>query len=275
MTALAPTIALAGGTRMPQLGLGTWPLQGEECATAVASAIDVGYRMIDTAENYENEGGVGEGLRRSGVAREDLFVTSKFNKKWHSVDGVRQACQAALTRLGLDYLDLFLIHWPNPTQGRYVEAYEGLLAVRDAGLVKAIGTSNFKAHHLQDLFARGHVPEVNQIQLDPHTLRADLVAMHQAHGIVTEAWRPFGEGGECVADPTAVALAEKYGRSPQQIVLRWLVQQGFATCPKSADPARQAANLDVFSFELTDAEMTSLADDRPNPKQLDADRFGH
>lgn len=275
MSRLSPTVRLAGGTAMPQLGLGTWPLQGQACATAVASAIELGYRMIDTAENYENEEGVGEGIRRSGIAREELFVTSKFNKKWHSVDGVRQACEAALERLGLDYLDLFLIHWPNPAQGRYVEAFEGLLAVRDAGLVRAIGTSNFKPHHLDDLFARGYTPEVNQIQLDPHTLRADLVAVHAEHGIVTEAWRPFGEGGVCTADPTVRALADTYGVTPQQIVLRWIVQQGYVTCPKSADPARQAANLDVFGFALTAEELAAMADDRPDPHQLDADRFGH
>lgn len=275
MTVPAPTVPLAGGTRMPQLGLGTWPMQGEDCARAVASAIETGYRMIDTAENYENEDGVGEGIRRSGIAREDLFVTSKFNKKWHSVDGVRQACEASLARLGLDYLDLFLIHWPNPTQGTYVEAYEGLIAVRDAGLVRAIGTSNFKAHHLAELFARGFGPEVNQIQLDPHTPRADLLAVHDAQGIVTEAWRPFGERGACVTDPAVVALAQRYAVSPQQIVLRWFVQHGYVTCPKSADPARQAANLDVFGFELTPDEVAGMTADRPNPKQLDADRFGH
>lgn len=275
MTNLAPTVVLAGGTEMPQIGLGTWPLQGEACASAVASAIEVGYRMIDTAENYGNEDGVGEGIRRSGVAREALFVTSKFNKEWHSVPGVRHACEAALRRLGLDYLDLFLIHWPNPRQGRYVEAFEGLLAVRDAGLVRAVGVSNFKEHHLGELFARGLVPEVNQVQLDPHTLRAELVALHRARGIVTEAWRPFGENGECTKDPAVLALAEKYGVTPQQVVLRWLVQQGHVTCPKSADPARQAANLAVFGFELTPQELAGMADDRPNPKQLDADRFGH
>ncbi|QQS01939.1 MAG: aldo/keto reductase [Austwickia sp.] len=275
MTTPAPTTALAGGSQMPQLGLGTWPLVGEDCAAAVASAIEVGYRLIDTAENYENEDGVGEGISRSGVARADLFVTSKFNKKWHSVDGVRQACEASLERLGLDYLDLFLIHWPNPKQGTYVEAFEGLLAVQEAGLVRAVGTSNFKAHHLADLFARGFTPEVNQIQFDPHTLRADLVALHREHGIVTEAWRPFGEGGSCTAEAAVQELAAKYGKTPQQIVLRWIVQQGHAACPKSADPTRQAANLDVFDFALTADEMATIADDRPDPKKLDADRFGH
>ncbi len=275
MTAPAPTVELAGGAAMPLVGLGTWPLQGRECADAVASAIEVGYRLIDTAENYENEDGVGEGIRRSGLAREDLFVTSKFNKKWHSVAGVGQACEASLRRLGLDYLDLFLIHWPNPVQGRFLEAFEGLLAVRDAGLVRAIGTSNFKAHHLADLAARGYTPEVNQIQLDTHTPRADVVAVHRDKGIRTQAWRPFGEGGACASDPIARELAERHGRTPQQIVLRWLVQQGYAACPKSADPTRQAQNLDVFSFELTEAEMAGLGQDLPNPKQPDADRFGH
>lgn len=275
MEITVPTATLAGGAQMPLLGLGTWPMDDAQAAEAVASAIAGGYRLIDTAENYANEVGVGEGIRRSGLARERVFVTTKFNRKWHSVQGVAQACHHALDRLGLDYLDLFLIHWPNPDQGRFIEAYEGLVALREQGKVRAIGTSNFKAHHLQELLDRGFVPEVNQIQLDPYTPRAAELALHRQYGIHTESWRPFGEGGVIVSDPLVLELAEQLGRTPQQIALRWQVQQGFSTCPKSADPARQRSNLDVFSFELSEADMAGLTQDRPDPQQLDADRFGH
>lgn len=271
----APTVRLAGGAFMPLIGLGTWPMDDAEVASAVVSAVEAGYRMIDTAENYGNEVGVGEGIRRSGIPRERIFVTTKFNRKWHSVDGVATACRNALERLGLDYIDLFLIHWPNADQGRYVEAYEGLVKVRDEGLVRAIGTSNFKAHHLQDLFDRGFVPEVNQVQIDPYTPRHELVALHREKGIVTECWRPFGEDGVIMTDPVVIELAEKLGRTPHQIALRWQVQQGFATIPKSGDPARQRRNLDVFSYELSESDMARLTQDRPNPRQLDADSFGH
>ena len=271
----APTVTLAGGAHMPLIGLGTWPMDDEEAAEAVTTAIAGGYRMIDTAENYGNEVGVGEGLRRSGLPRERLFVTTKFNRKWHSVEGAAQACHHALDRLGLDYLDLFLIHWPDPDQGQYLEAYEGLVALRDQGLVRAIGTSNFEAHHLQELLDAGFVPEVNQIQLDPHTPRPDELALHAQHGIHTESWRPFGQAGVILTDPVVLELAEQLGRTPHQIALRWQVQQGFSTCPKSADPARQRSNLDVFGFELSPSDMARLTQDRSHPDQLDADTFGH
>ena len=208
----APTLALANGVKMPQLGLGTWPMNDAEAAVTVAAALDMGYRLIDTAENYENERGVGEGIRQSGVARADIFVTTKFNRKWHSVDGARAACEASLERLGLDYLDLLLVHWPNPDQGRYVEAYQGLVRLLEAGLVRAIGTSNFKPAHLQKLFDLGLVPHLNQIQLDPYHLRDDLVAIHRAKGIVTGAWRPLGCGNAMLADPTIVSAAARRRR---------------------------------------------------------------
>ncbi|HPY41384.1 MAG TPA: aldo/keto reductase, partial [Thiolinea sp.] len=181
----APTLTLANGVKIPQIGLGTWPMDNKEAATTVAAALNLGYRLIDTAENYGNEQGVGEGIRNAQVPREDLFITSKFNKQWHSVDGVHQACEQSLKRLGLDYLDLFLVHWPNPAQNRYTEAFQGLVKLLESGLVRAIGTSNFKAEHLQKLFNLGLVPQVNQIQLDPYRARTDLVAIHEAKGIIT------------------------------------------------------------------------------------------
>ena len=272
----APVLTLANGVEMPQLGLGTWPMNDAEAAVAVATALKMGYRLIDTAENYENERGVGEGIRNSGVSRAEVFVTTKFNRKWHSVEGARQACEASLARLGLDYVDLLLVHWPNPDQDRYVEAFQGLVRLLEAGLVRAIGTSNFKPAHLQRLFDLGLVPHVNQIQLDPYHTRDDLVAIHKARGIVTETWSPLGRGNRMLADPVITAAAARHGRTPAQVVLRWHTQLGYVPTPKSADPVRLAQNLDVFGFSLSDEELAAFgALDRPDPTMLDADSFGH
>ena len=272
----APTVSLANGVKMPQLGLGTWPMNDAEAAPVVASALAMGYRLIDTAENYANERGVGAGLRQSGIPREQIFVTTKFNRQWHSIDGARAACEASLERLGLDYLDLLLVHWPNPDQNRYVEAFQGLVRLQEAGLVRAIGTSNFKPAHLQRLFDVGLVPQLNQIQLDPYHHRDDLVAIHRTKGIVTGAWRPLGNGNTMLADPVITAVAARHARTPAQVILRWLVQQGFVATPKSADPLRLAHNLDIFGFALSADEMAAVgALDRPDPDMFDADSFGH
>lgn len=272
----APTLTLANGVTMPLLGLGTWPMNDSEAAVAVANALDMGYRLVDTAENYENERGVGEGIRKSGVSRADVFVTTKFNRKWHSVDGAREACEASLARMGLDYIDLLLVHWPNPDQDRFVEAYQGLVRLLEAGLVRAIGTSNFKPAHLQRLFDVGLVPHLNQIQLDPYHLRDDLVDIHRARGIVTGAWRPLGCGNAMLADPVISAVAERHGRTTAQVILRWLTQQGFVATPKSSNPTRMAQNLDIFDFSLSAEDMAQLGGlDRPDPEMFDADSFGH
>jgi len=272
----APTLRLLNGVEMPQLGLGTWPMNDAEAALAVRTALDRGYRLIDTAENYGNEAGVGEGIRASGVRREDVFVTTKFNRQWHSIEGVRQACEASLKRLRMDTIDLFLIHWPNPDQDRYIDAFQGLVRVLEAGLVRAIGTSNFKPAHLQRLFDLGLVPLVNQIQLDPYHRRDDIVEMHRSKGIVTETWSPLGRGNTMLRDPAIEAIARRHDRTPAQIVLRWHVQSGYVPAPKSASPERQAENLAIFDFALADEEMASLnALDRPDPTMKDADTFGH
>ena len=272
----APTVRLSNGVEMPQFGLGTWPMNDAEAAVAVAQAIRIGYRMIDTAENYRNERGVGEGVRQSGVPRQELFVVTKFNRQWHSVEGAAQACDASLQRLGLDYIDLLLIHWPNPDQDRFLEAYQGMERLLQAGKVRAIGTSNFKPAHLKKLFDHDLTPMLNQIQQDPWHRREDLVALHKAHGIVTESWRPLGNGNAMLADPAIVAAAQAHGRTPAQIALRWQVQSGFVTAAKSADAERQAQTLDIFGFSLSEAEMAALNQlDRPDADMLDADRFGH
>ena len=272
----APSVRLANGVQMPQLGLGTWPMDDAEAARVVPQALQMGYRLIDTAENYQNETGVGEGIRASGIARGEIFITTKFNRQWHSIEGAKTACEASLKRLGVDYIDLLLVHWPNPDQDRYVEAYQGLVRLLEAGVVRAIGTSNFKQAHLQRLFDLGLVPHLNQIQLDPYHRRDDLVALHRATGIVTEAWRPLGCGNAMQSDPVVTAIAGTHGRSAAQILLRWQVQQGFVTCPKSSDPLRQAQNLSIFDFALTTEEMNLLDGlDRPDSEMFDADTFGH
>jgi 2,5-diketo-D-gluconate reductase A len=267
---------MTNGIHIPQLGLGTWPMNDAEAEIAVAEALNTGYRLIDTAENYANECGVGAGIRQSGVKRSDIFVTTKFNRQWHSVDGVRRACEESLKRLQLDYLDLLLIHWPNPDQDHYLEAYDGLLAVQQAGLVRSIGTSNFKVTHLKRLLDHGHVPVLNQIQLDPYHERDTLVDWHRQHGIVTQTWRPLGFGSSLLKESVLHEIGEAHGRSPAQIVLRWTVQQGFATVPKSADARRMADNLRVFDFCLSDIDMGRVSGlRRDNPDMFDADTFGH
>lgn len=277
MTNLAPTLTLACGTAMPQVALGTWPMVGEECERAVRSALEVGYRHVDTAENYENEDAVGKAVRESGLDRGEIFVTTKFNRKWHgdAVAGVR----GNLGRLGLDYADLVLIHWPNPDQDLYVQAWEGLIAAREQGLAKAIGTSNFKPAHIDRLIAAtGVAPEVNQIEMHPYYDRAAERAYHAEHGIVTEAWRPLGLGNGLREEPVIVELAAHYGKTASQIILRWDVQQGVAVSPKSGNPQRQAENLDLFDFALTEDEIEALQGLQAGaeaPPMADSDSFGH
>ncbi|MEN5073453.1 aldo/keto reductase [Isoptericola cucumis] len=276
MSTLAPTIPLAHGARMPVLGLGTWPMTGDEAATAVTAAIESGYRSIDTAENYRNEEAVGRGLREASVPRDELFVTTKLNKEWHGVDGARQACEASLERLGLDRLDMLMIHWPNPDQDRYVDAFRGLLQLRTEGLVRAVGTSNFKPAHLRRLLDEtGELPEVNQINLNPWATRDTSVAFHREHGVVTEAWSPI-KPAAILDEPTIVEIAERHGRSPAQVVLRWVTQQGYVTVPKSASPERQRENLAIFDLELSADELSAIsALDRGEEHVTDSDAFGH
>lgn len=277
MTSSSPIIPLASGHAIPQLGLGTWPLDNAEAADVVATAFELGYRHVDTAENYGNEEGVGEGIRRSGLPREDVFVTTKFNRAWHSVDGVREAWENAVRRLGLEYLDLFLVHWPNPDQGTFVEAWEGLIALREQGKVRSIGVSNFTPEHLDAIIgATGVGPDVDQIQLSPYWVQDRARAYHQAHAIVTESYSPIGRGQELLSEPAVVAIAEAHGVSPAQAVLRWHTQQGLVAIPKSASRERLEANLAVFDFDLTPQEIRSLdALDGTGPSAADPNEFGH
>jgi 2,5-diketo-D-gluconate reductase A len=275
--ALAPTIELVHGAQMPQLGLGTSPLDDADAEASVSSAIDLGYRLIDTAHAYGNETGVGRALRASDVPREELFITSKLNAEWHGFQEAQDAFAMSAERLGVDYLDLFLIHWPNPRQDRYVDAFRGLVELLRTGRVRAIGLSNFKPEHAQRVIDEtGAVPDVNQIELDPTIAREEPRAYHRRHDIVTESWSPLGNGGELLRLPAITEIAERHDRSPAQIVLRWHVQIGAVPIPKSANPARQAENLAVFDFELDEAEMEALAAlDRGESAASDSDSLGH
>lgn len=275
--AVAPTRPLVNGAAIPQLGLGTWPMSNAEAEVAVAQAIEIGYRLVDTAYKYGNEEGVGRGLRASGVPREELFVTSKLNGEWHGVRESQQAFEDSAKRLGVDYLDLFLIHWPMPWQDRYVEAFEGLTELLADGRVRAIGLSNFKPAHIDRILARtGVTPDVNQIELNPRVTRDGVRAYDNAHGIVTQSWGPIGQGSDLLAHPTITDIAVRYGRTTAQVVLRWHIELGLIPIPKTASPERMRSNIEVFDFRLTESEVAALsALDQGEEAATDSDTTGH
>jgi len=274
----APTVTLLHGAEMPRLGLGTSPMDDGVTEQAVATAIGLGYRLVDTAENYGNERGVGRGLKASGVPRDELFVTTKFNKRWHGVELAAEACQRSTDRLGLDYVDLLLIHWPNPQQDRYVQAWRGLVRLLEDGRVRAIGTSNFKPAHLDRIIAEtGVVPDVNQIHLSPTVTRDSARDYHAGRGIVTQSWSPIGgQRNDVLREPVVAEVAERHGRTPAQIVLRWHMELGLAAVPKSSDPVRLKQNLDIFDFSLSADEVAAIsALDQGDAAGADSDAFGH
>jgi 2,5-diketo-D-gluconate reductase A len=274
----APTVTLLHGAQMPRLGLGTWPMDDGAAELTVAAAIESGYRLVDTAENYGNERGVGRGLKASGVPREELFVTTKFNKRWHGVELAVEAYERSADLLGLEYLDLLLIHWPNPQHDRYVQAWQGLARLLEDGRLRAIGTSNFKPAHLERVIAEtGVVPDVNQIQLSPTVARESARAYHAQHGIVTQSWSPIGgQDNDVLREPVVLELAKRHGRTPAQIVLRWHMDLGLATIPKSSDPVRLRQNLDIFNFSLSTDEIAAIsALDKGDAAGADSDAFGH
>jgi 2,5-diketo-D-gluconate reductase A len=274
---LAPNITLPHGAAIPQMGLGTWPMSSAEAERAVATAIEAGYRLVDTAYAYGNEPGVGKGMQASGVPREELFVTTKLNAEWHGEEEVREAFGDSTRKLGTDYLDLYLIHWPNPRRDRYVDAWRGLAGLLDEGLVRAIGVSNFKPAHLDRVLEEtGVVPDVNQIELNPYVPRTGPRAYHAEHGILTQSYSPLDKGGALLEEAVVREAADRHGRTPAQIVLRWHVQLGLLAVAKSSDPVRQAQNLALFDFELSEDEMAGLsALDRGESAATDSDTFGH
>ena len=254
-----PWHVLRDGKRIPQLGFGTYPMDDAEAETLIPEAVWRGYRLIDTAVNYGNERGVGQGVRYSHMPREELFLTSKLPGRDHGTDSVRRSLEGTLERLGTDYLDLYLIHWPNPVQDRYVQTWQTMLEAREEGLVRSVGVSNFLPEHLQRLEREsGEMPVVNQVELHPQYQREALRRFHEEHRILTEAWSPLGRKTDLLQSEWLEEIARKHGRSPAQVVLRWHVQSGIVPIPKSSNTQRMAENIDVFDWELTDAQMERL-----------------
>ncbi|MFF3883802.1 aldo/keto reductase [Streptomyces sp. NPDC001914] len=262
------------GTKIPAVGLGTWPMDDAQAEHSVSGALAMGYRLLDTAANYRNETGTGRGVARSGVPREDIVVTTKLPGRHHGHEQTLASFEESRGRLGLDYVDLYLIHWPLPRVDQYVDSWRAMIELRDAGLVRAIGVSNFTAEHLARLEAEtGVLPSVNQIELHPLLPQDELRAFHDDKGIVTESWSPLGRGSGLLDDPAIGRIAEAHGVTPGQVVLRWHVQLGAVPIPKSADARRQMENLDLFGFELSPAEMTAVGD-RPR-RRLGGDPTTH
>lgn len=254
-----PDITLNNGVTMPQLGFGVWQIPDDEAATAVATALEAGYRSIDTASLYRNEQGTGRAIAASGIAREDLFVTTKLWNTDHGHDTALRAFDASLSKLGLDYVDLYLIHWPTPARGLYLETWRALEKIHADGRARAIGVSNFPVAQLQHVLDEGGVvPAVNQIELHPHLAQAELRAFDATHGIATEAWSPLGQGRDLLDEPALAAVAAKHGRTPAQVVLRWHLQLGNVVIPKSVTPSRIKENLDVFGFELDAGDLAAI-----------------
>ncbi|MFL0288155.1 aldo/keto reductase [Mycobacterium sp. SMC-18] len=255
----SPTLTLNDGTSIPVVGLGVWQTPAEDTERAVSAALHAGYRHIDTAAAYGNEDGVGRAVAASGIPREDVFVVTKL---WNSDQGYEKtlaAFDASMARLGLDYLDLYLIHWPTPAQNLFIDTFKAFAHLRDQGRIRAIGVSNFEPEHLKLLIdATGIVPAVNQIELHPRLPQAELRETHARYGIATEAWSPLGQGS-LLADPIVTTIAERHGKTPAQVLIRWHIQLGNIVIPKSVNPDRIASNFDVFDFELSEADIASIA----------------
>lgn len=273
----APTIRLNDGNIIPQIGFGTSPLNDRAVAPAVIAAIEAGYRHIDTAYRYNNERGVGQGIRESGIPREDLFVTTKLDGPFQGDDRAIGGLEESLRRLGTDYVDLLLIHWPLPQRDQYVSTWKTFEKLLAQGKTRSIGLSNFKPAHIERLLVETLVrPVVDQIQLNPRITRPEHRAYNSEHGIVTEAWSPLGAGNDLLKEPTIKAIAAKYGKTPAQVVLRWHMELGVVAIPRSANPRRIAENIDIFDFALTGDEVAAIsALDTGEEPRVDSDRTGH
>ncbi|MFD5473628.1 aldo/keto reductase [Streptomyces sp. NPDC127105] len=276
MSSKVPPIILNNGVEMPQLGFGVWQVPDDEAERAVATALEAGYRSIDTAAIYGNEEGTGKAIAASGVPREEVFVTTKLWNSEHGYDSTLRAFDASLAKLGLEYVDLYLIHWPTPARGKFVDSYKAFEELLADGRVRAIGTSNFLPEHLERLIAETSViPAVNQIELHPHLQQHAAREYHAEQGIATEAWSPLGQGKGLLEVPAIVAIAQKHNRTPAQIVLRWHLQLGNIVIPKSVTPSRIRENIDAFGFSLDDEDLgaiSALNEDRrlgPDPAKFD------
>ena len=273
----APTILLNNGRNIPQIGFGTSPLNDTEVAPLVVAAIEAGYRHIDTAYRYNNEKGVGQGIRDSGIERESLFVTTKLDGQFQGDDRAISGLNESLQRLGLDYVDLLLIHWPLPQRDEYVSTWKTFEKLVTAGKARSIGLSNFKPAHIDRLLPEASIrPTVNQIQLNPRITRPEQRAYNSEQGIVTEAWSPLGAGNDLLENPTLATIGAKYGKTPGQVVLRWHIELGIVAIPRSASPGRIAQNIDIFDFELTPDEIAAIsALDTGEEQGVDSDKTGH
>ena len=254
-----PTLRLNDGREIPQLGFGVFQVPPAETEAAVTRALEVGYRHIDTAAAYRNEAGVARAIAAVGLDRSEVFITTKLFNDDHGREQAQRAFAASLERLETDYVDLYLIHWPVPSEDRYVETWQALEEVHREGRARSIGVSNFNLEHLERL---GHetetLPAVNQVELHPYLAQRELRAYQREHGIATEAWSPIGQGGDVLDDPAIGAIAESHGRSPAQVIIRWHLQSGNIVIPKSVTPDRIAENFRAFDFELSDAEMAQI-----------------
>jgi 2,5-diketo-D-gluconate reductase A len=272
-----PNLRLNDGHSMPQIGLGTASLNDEAVAPVIVAAIEAGYRHIDTAYRYGNQRGVGQGIRDSGIAREALFVTTKLDGEFQGDDRAVAGLDACLRQLGVDYVDLLLIHWPLPQRNEYISTWRTFEHLAQTGKARSIGVSNFKPAHLDRLFAETAIrPAANQIQLSPRITRPDHVAYDRAHAIVTVAWSPLGQGKDLLSEPILATIGAKYGKTPAQVVLRWNIELGLATIPRSSNPARLAQNIDIFDFALTPDEIAAIsALDTGAEPRVDSDTMGH
>lgn len=267
-TPTVPGYPLIDGYVIPQLGFGVYQLDEARAPEIVGAAIGAGYRSIDTAAIYGNEAGVGGAIaaavETAGIARADLFVTTKLWNDRQGYDETLRAFDESLAKLRLDTVDLYLIHWPCPGRELYVETWKALIRLAEDGRARSIGVSNFTSEHLDRIIGEtGRIPVVNQVELHPHFQQAELRAFHERHGIATESWSPLGQGNE-LGDPALVAIAKRHGRTPAQVVLRWHMQSGLVAIPKTATPARIGENIDIFGFSLTEEDLAAIAGlDRP------------
>jgi 2,5-diketo-D-gluconate reductase A len=259
-TTSVPYLDFNDGNRIPQLGFGVFQIPPQDTADTVLRALQTGYRSIDTAAAYENEAGVGEAIARSGIDREELFITTKLWNDDQGHDSALQAFDASLEQLGLEYIDLYLIHWPAPKKDRYVETWKAFTELKSDGRARSIGVSNFLPEHLERIIdATAEVPALNQIELHPHLQQAKLRRFDTDHGILTEAWSPLGQG-EALEDRAIAAIAEQLDRTPAQVVLRWHIQLGNVVIPKSVTPERIEENFQIFDFELSDEQMRAIGE---------------
>ena len=261
MSNLIPEITLNDGVTLPVIGLGTYNLRGAEGAKAVNSAIDIGYRLIDTAYSYENEGSIGEAVRRSSVPREELIITSKLPGRYHEFDKAVTAIQESLYRANLDYYDLYIIHWPNPKKDKYVEAWQVLIEAKKRGYVRSIGVSNFLPEHIERLEKEtGVKPSMNQIELHPFFNQERQRKWHEENNIITESWSPLAKARDILQVEAIKQIAEQHNKTISQVVLRWHYQLGAIPIPKSSSPERQLENISIFDFSLDETEMSAISE---------------